>query len=393
MKAYLHRKKRSCSKRVRAKNNAMSKKRLLKKDLGLFSKTIFLVNIIVVLFLLLSYAATVINPQTFWPLAFLGLGYLPILIINLLFVVYWLLRRPKVALWTIIPILLGWNLLGQHLGIRTKAEEITKTDSGLRVMTFNAHLFSKVKGKTKNDIKSHVASLIKDVQPDILTIQEYFSKIKGTKQFTDQLVEEGDFKDYYFEPAMQSEHEGYGQIVFSKYPIIYSGVITKNEFGINRIIFTDIVKGHDTVRVYNVHLRSFGLQSEDKAFIQNPSTVPSDEHGTKRVGRKLKLAFERRGKQAQALRDHIDTTQYPVIVMGDFNDTPMSYSVNLIRKDLKNAFNEKGRGWGVTHYEMLPILQIDYIFCSKSFDVEQYKIVKEKLSDHYPVWADIKLRK
>ncbi|MGO3307239.1 MAG: endonuclease/exonuclease/phosphatase family protein, partial [Sphingobacterium sp.] len=62
-------------------------------------------------------------------------------------------------------------------------------------------------------------------------------------------------------------------------------------------------------------------------------------------------------------------------------------------KDLINTFNEKGQGWGVTHYEMLPILQIDYIFCSKSFQVEQYKIVKEKLSDHYPVWADIHLNR
>lgn len=371
----------------------MLKKHRLKKDLGLFSKTIFLINIIAVLFLLMSYAATVINPRTFWPFAFLGLGYLPILIINLFFVVYWLLRRPKVALWTIIPILLGWNLLGQHLGMRAEKEETTKTDSALRVMTFNAHLFSKVKGKSSNEIKTQVADLVKRVQPDVLSIQEYFSKIKGTKQFTDQLLGDGNFPYFFFEPAMQSEHEGYGQIVFSKYPIIYSGVITKNEFGINRIIFTDIVKGNDTVRVYNVHLRSFGLQSEDKAFIQNPSTTPGDEHTTKRVGRKLKTAFEAREKQAAGLREHIDSAKYPVIVMGDFNDTPMSYSVNLIGKDLINTFNEKGQGWGVTHYEMLPILQIDYIFCSKSFQVEQYKIVKEKLSDHYPVWADIHLNR
>lgn len=391
MKAYLHRKKKFYSRRVRAKNNGMLKKNLLKKDLGLFSKTIFLVNIVAVLLLLMSYAATIINPQTFWPLAFLGLGYLPILIINVTFVLYWLLRRPKVALFTIIPILLGWNLLSQHLGIRAKSDEITKTDGALRVMTFNAHLFSKVKGKTTNDIKTQVAKLIEEVQPDLLTIQEYFSKIKGTKQFTDQILEQGNFKEFIFEPAMQSEHEGYGQIIFSKYPIIYSGVITKNEFGINRIIFADIVKGRDTVRVYNVHLRSFGLQSEDKAFIQNPSTVPGDEQTTKKLGRKLKLAFERRGKQALALREHIDTTRHPVIVMGDFNDTPMSYSVNLIGKNLKNTFDEKGRGWGVTHYEMLPILQIDYIFCSKKFNVEKYKIIKEKLSDHYPVWSDIHL--
>src|SRR5690606_16624149 len=109
--------------------NGMLKKKLLSKNLGLFSKTIFLANIVAILFLLLSYAATIINPQTFWPLAFLGLGYLPILIVNILFVIYWLLRRPKVALWTIIPILFGWNLLGQHLGLRTENNDLSKSDS------------------------------------------------------------------------------------------------------------------------------------------------------------------------------------------------------------------------------------------------------------------------
>lgn len=369
----------------------MGKGSIFKRDLGFFSKAIFICNIIAVLSLLLSYAASFIDPKTFWPLAFFGLGYLPILIINLGFVIYWLLRKPKYALLMALPILLGWNLLNQHIGFRKQQDPTSKSDSSLRVMTFNAHLFTEIEKSPKSDVKSQVIQLIKDTDPDILCFQEFFSKIKGTKKMTKRIKEEAGFADYYFEPAMKSEHEGYGQIIFSKYPIIYSGTITKNEYGINRIIFADVVKGSDTLRVYNVHLRSFGLQTEDKEFIQNPSHTVNEEHATRRVGRKLKDAFEGRSRQAEALRDHIDTTHYPIVVMGDFNDTPMSYSVNLIRSGLKNTFREKGQGWGVTHYEMLPLFQIDYIFCSPRFDVEYYKIVKEKLSDHYPVWADIRL--
>src|SRR5690606_3326293 len=110
-----------------------------------------------------------------------------------------------------------------------------------------------------------------------------------------------------------------------------------------------------------------------------------------RVGRKLKYAFERRSQQAEALRNHIEATHYPIIITGDFNDTPMSYSVNLIGKSMKNNLQEKGQGWVDTHYEMLPIFQSDYNFCSPRFQVQHYQIRKQELSDHYPIIADISL--
>lgn len=370
----------------------MAKKGVFMKDLGFFSKTVFICNLVATAFLVLSYAASFINPKTFWPLAFFGLGYLPILLVNLVFVIFWLLRKPKIALFMSLPILLGWNLLNQHMGFNSAVPNTTKKDSSIRVMTFNAHLFLEIEQLPSADVKSDVLALIKTTSPDVLCLQEFFSKIKGTKKMTKRILDEAGFEDYYFETAVKSEHEGYGQIIFSKYPIVNSGTITKNEYGINRIIFADIVRDKDTIRVYNVHLRSFGLQNEDKEFIQNPSHNANEEHATRRVGRKLKYAFEGRSRQAEALRDHMDTTRCPIIVMGDFNDTPMSYSVNLIRKGLKNTFREKGRGWGVTHYEMLPLFQIDYIFCSSRFNVQRYNIEKEKLSDHYPVWADITLQ-
>ncbi|MBD1420670.1 endonuclease/exonuclease/phosphatase family protein [Sphingobacterium chuzhouense] len=369
----------------------MARKSLFKKNLGFFSKTIFLCNMVAVLFLLLSYAASFINPKTAWLLPFFGLGYLPILIVNIGFVLYWLLRRPLYALFTLIPVLLGWNLLTQHVGFRSKVKDVGKNEQALRVMSFNAHLFNEVNEMPSTTIRDKVVSLIKNTDPDVLCIQEFFTKIKGTKQMSDRILAESGLQDYFFEPATKSEHEGYGQVIFSKYPIIHSGTITKNEYGINRITFADIVKDQDTIRVYNVHLRSFGLQTEDKEFIQNPSNTPSEDHATTRVGRKLKYAFERRSQQAEALRDHIVATHYPIIIMGDFNDTPMSYSVNLIGKGMKNTFQEKGQGWGVTHYEMLPLFQIDYIFCSPQFQVENYRIIKQELSDHYPLFADIRL--
>lgn len=371
----------------------MARKKLLGKNLGIFSKTIFLGNVMAILLLLLSYSASFIDPKIIWPIAFLGLGYLPILLVNIGFIAYWLLRKPKYALLSLAAILLGWNLLSQHISFHAEAKTLPKNDSSMRVMTLNAHLFKSLEDRTDEEIKDSVIELIKEVDPDVLCMQEFYTKIKGTKKMTDRIEKEAGYESHFFEPAVTSEHEAYGQVIFSKYPIINSGTITKNEFGINRIIFTDIVKAADTIRVYNTHLRSFGLQTEDKIVIQSPSSTKADEQATRKIGRKLKHAFRGRSQQAEALRAHIDATALPVLVMGDFNDTPMSYSVNLIGQGMKNSFREKGSGWGVTHYEMLPLFQIDYILCSREFEVERYKIEKVKLSDHYPVWSDVRLIK
>ncbi|MBE8713197.1 endonuclease/exonuclease/phosphatase family protein [Sphingobacterium hungaricum] len=368
----------------------MTKKSIFRKNLGFFSKTIFIVNVFAILALLLSYSAAYINPKSFWPIAFFGLGYLPILLINVGFVIYWVLRKPKLALFSLIPILFGWNLMTKHINFN--GSDSADSTADVRVMSFNVHLFKPAKHVEAN-VKSETIDLINEVNPDVICFQEFYSRIKGSKKFTDELLAKSELKHVYFAPAVENSHEGYGQAIFSKYPIINSGMIKKNEFGINRIIYADVLKDKDTIRVYNVHLRSFALQNEDKEFIQNPSnSTESDKKISTRLGLKIKEAFTLRSNQAESLREHIKETTHPSVVMGDFNDTPMSYSVNLIGKNMLNAFQEKGNGWGVTHYEMLPLFQIDYILCSPQFAVNDYHIVKKKLSDHYPIWADLSFK-
>lgn len=362
--------------------------RTTKKNLGFFSKTVMLVNLASIVALLLCYSASFINPRSFWPISFLGLGYLPLLVINLGFMVYWLLRKPKFSLFSLAAILSGWNLMSKHIAFNRPDNA---TDSSFRVMTYNVHMLEPVRESDQKP-KDLFIETIQSVNPDVLCLQEFNSTIRGNRILSEEIKSKVDFDNYYFAPSQQNDYSAYGQVIFSKYPIINSGLIKKNEYGVNRTIYVDIVRNEDTLRVYNVHLRSFGLQDEEKEFIQNPGSGQGDEETqTRRVGRKLKGAFEHRSNQAESLFAHMQESKFPKIVMGDFNDTPMSYSVNLIGRDMKNAFQEKGRGWGVTHFEMLPILQIDYIFCDPDFSVNNYQIVKRKLSDHYPVFADLTL--
>ena len=370
----------------------MSRSRLLhKKKLGYFSKTVFTANIIAVLALLLSYSATFINPRELWIIAFFGLAYLPILLVNAGFIIYWFLRKKRYMLVSLIAIILGWPLLNKHINFKNSNDKIlVKTDTIVRVMSFNVHLFQRY-DNAKESFKDETVEFIRTVNPDVVCFQEFYSRIRGSKQFTKKLQNEGEFEDYYFEPFEKNDYEGYGQAIFSKYPIINSGAINKNSYGVNRIIFADLKRETDTLRVYNVHLRSFALQEEDKDFIQkSPTEQVRDEEKTIKLGRKLKRAFTNRSEQATTLLNHIENyCPYPYVVMGDFNDTPMSYSVSLLDKKMNNAFAEKGFGWGVTYFGILPIFQIDYIMCDKKIKIEDFGILKEKLSDHYPIWADL----
>lgn len=369
----------------------MVKRTVSSHKLGYFSKTVFTANILAIIALLLSYSASVTNPQQFWFIAFFGLGYLPILIINIGFVFYWLLRKKRYALLSLITILAGWNLMSKHINFKNNNDKIiNKADSNLRVMSFNVLMLKKY-NNPKDNFKEETLELINTVNPDIICFQEFYSRVKGTKQFTKTIKHEGGFEDYYFETTSSNGYEGFGPAIFTKSPIINHGSIYKNGYGVNRIIFVDIKRDSDTLRIYNVHLRSFSLKDEDKEFVQKSTAnlKVNDEESTKRVGRKLKRAFNNRIEQAKSLRDHMDKCPYPYIVMGDFNDTPMSYSVNMISKDMNNAFLEQGFGWGVTHFGLLPIFQIDYIFCDKRIKVDNYGIIKERLSDHYPIWADL----
>jgi len=373
----------------------MARRRGRIKRLGVFSKSMLLVNVFAGAALLLSYLAPIINPQVFWPIAFLGIAYLPLLVVNMLFIVYWLIRCARYAALSFLAILLGWNILQKHYGFgdRVPRQVVASPDTGhVRVLTYNVHFFRAFEQEdTELAIREQAMQLMGGVSPDVICIQEYYTRKKGKYRMAEEFEREIDMPYHYISPTAQNDYEAYGMAIFSRYPIVNSGVLPEHEYGVNRIIYADIDKDNRVFRVYNVHLRSFGFQKEDYDFINNPSkTIEKDAASTKRIGARLKHAFRARSAQAVALRTHSRACDLPFLIAGDFNDTPLSYAVNEVSSGLRNAFREKGRGWGVTYNGDFPNFQIDYILSSKAFEVCHYQIVKAKLSDHYPVWADFR---
>jgi endonuclease/exonuclease/phosphatase family metal-dependent hydrolase len=152
-------------------------------------------------------------------------------------------------------------------------------------------------------------------------------------------------------------------------------------------MYTDILFHSDTIRIFNIHLQSIRFRKEDYAFMDTVSLKYSNEQmrGIRNIGSQLKTAFSLRSEQAEMISNYIGDSPYPVIAMGDFNDTPQSYAYRKIKKGLHDAFKVSGRGFGNTYSGDLPSFRIDYIMFSNPLFSHQFKRIKTEYSDHFPI--------
>jgi endonuclease/exonuclease/phosphatase family metal-dependent hydrolase len=115
----------------------------------------------------------------------------------------------------------------------------------------------------------------------------------------------------------------------------------------------------------------------------------------KSISASLRKGFITRSIQAKLVKKNIDSSPYPVLVTGDFNDTPVSYSYRRIRRGLNDSFVTSGYGAGFTYKGNYPANRIDYILYDNELESRSFNILKVKYSDHYPVvaWLTKSLRK
>ena len=214
----------------------------------------------------------------------------------------------------------------------------------------------------------------------------------------DEFLKELKFPDYYYSYNSKEDFWGYahfGIIIFSRYPIIKKQTLTTYPNDYNSIFqYIDIVKGPDTIRVFNIHLQSLRFSRANLKYIDKPMDEKDDAlKESKSIIGKFKKGFLKREMQANRIRMEVDKSPYPVIICGDFNDVPNSYAYHTIGRDMKNAFVEKGAGLGRTFASISPVLRIDNIFVDDKFNVQQFLRIRKKLSDHFPIVTDMELGK
>jgi endonuclease/exonuclease/phosphatase family metal-dependent hydrolase len=182
--------------------------------------------------------------------------------------------------------------------------------------------------------------------------------------------------------------------MLSKYPMISKGEVPlqleEGEKSDNYCIFADIVKNNDTIRVYNVHLQSIKLKKDDyELFDEQGNPIQSQTTAIENTVFKIGSAYPRRADQAKLVVAHAETSPYPVVICGDFNDTPLSYTYNQFNKVFIDAFREASYGIGSTYAGKIPAGRIDFIFHSDNLEAFDFEIQKSVVSDHRAIWCTI----
>jgi endonuclease/exonuclease/phosphatase family metal-dependent hydrolase len=353
-------------------------------------KVLLILNILVAAALMLSYLAPVVNPAKMVVPALFGLAYPYLLVVNLIFFLIWLIRLKKQILLSLIVILLGWNHVNNLLPINFKDSGIPENaepERMLKALSYNVRGFDVYRWTKDSQAKQEIFDFLKKQDPDLVCIQEYYTSSKRGETHADvkrQLHSLPQSAVYFTnDPA---NRQGFGIATFSKYPIIRKSRIPFNS-SFNAAMYTDILFQSDTIRVFNVHLQSIRFEKDDYTFIDTARLKYSNEQMSeiRAIGSRLKSAFQLRAEQAQIIANYIKDSPYPVIVMGDFNDTPQSYAYRKIRKGIHDAFRLAGGGFGNTYSGDLPSFRIDFIMHDDALIPYDFERIKIDYSDHFPI--------
>ena len=366
-----------------------------KKRITVFDKLMFLVAIVMAVGMLMGIRAGVSDPRESMVIAFFGLAYPFFLFANVLVFVYWLFRTKwAIAALTVVIIGYGGHTLFATFGFfGVKGEQKKEDETLIRLMTYNVHNFTPYGEVLSLSNKEKMLSVVSEQKPDVVCFQEFYTREKGPYDIIDSLKRLLNVKYYYFVPTMKSEREAIGMAIFSRFPIRDTGHIKFSGVSGNGSIYADIMVRNKVIRVYNVHLQSISFEKEDYSYLEQVTKEMDPKIGSsKRIARMLKYAFRKRSKQADVMKAHMRTCETPFVIAGDFNDTPASYVVTQMTDSLNNAFIKKGQGLGRTYNGKFPNFQIDYIATTKDIDVVNYQIIEAKLSDHFPVRSDLRLK-
>ncbi len=355
---------------------------------------VMIFNWVAIVALLFSYLATHIKPSTFGYFALFGLAYPLILLANILFILYWFFKKRRNVRFSIIAILIGITNFTDFFQISFNEKNDNKEDQ-IKVLTYNVHLFDLYKARSGKLTRNKIFDLLENEQADVICFQEfYYTEKKGFFETRDTLLKFLPNKFYHerYTHSMSGK-QYFGVALFSKFPIIKKGYVPFANDVNNFCIYADIVKGGDTIRVYNAHLQSIRFRPEDYALVDGNKNNEQIESGGKRIARRLQDAFVKREEQVQRVVENIRTCPYEVILCGDFNDTPVSYTYEMLTDELVDSFKEAGNGIGNTYIGVFPSFRIDYVMHTKGLKCIQYNTLSEELSDHHALSVVLKMPK
>ncbi len=347
-------------------------------------RLLYLIDFTLALALLLSYSAKYISPSLSILIAFFGMAYSYLLVsfilISILLIV---LKKRKLLIINLLVIVFGWSNLSSWIQFNSS----NNTPSDFRILSYNVRLFDLYNWKHNQESKRKILAFLKKQDADIISFQEFYY---DNKTFLIDSVSEALNMPYYYvtDSRFVLGFEHFGQAIFSKYPIQSSKLI-KFPNTTNMSLYCDIkIKKNKLIRVFSNHLESYRFAPNDYQLMDDIRQKKTDIKNVPGLVERLELALVKRSYQAEKIAALVNSSPYPVIVTGDFNDTPNSYTYHQISRYLSDAFIENGVGFSNTYKGAFPSFRIDYILYGKGLKSISYKRLKFNASDHFPIYSD-----
>lgn len=327
------------------------------------SKIMFFFNIVLTILTFLAYSLPFLAPKAFPFLSVLTLILPLFLILNFFFFVYWLLQFKRYMLLSGLVLLLGITFINRFY--KFSETNLPKSVDDFTLMSYNVRLFNLYEWLPKDDVPEQISKLIDEKNPDILCLQEFSPNERvNTSVFPHSFVK------------LYGRKNKYGQAIYSNYKMVEKGEIQFPNTS-NNVIYADILKGKDTLRIYSIHLQSIKISTDiHEDFNQEKS---------KFIFKRISEAFTLQQQQAEIIKKHFEGCRYPKIICGDLNNSAFSYVYRTVKGEMKDAFEEAGTGFGKSYNFKYYPARIDYIFVESTINVKQYKTIDTFFqSDHFP---------
>jgi endonuclease/exonuclease/phosphatase family metal-dependent hydrolase len=305
--------------------------------------------------------------------------------------VYWVFQRAKRALLPLLVLVLGYSFIQRSFAWNTRE---VSPKSAIRVMNYNVYGMYSTNYETNVEKVKALKKFIESYTADIKCFQEFYSNA-GRKEYRTISLMKKNYPHCAFFPLKEDYYDAKGKtglVIFSKFPIIHQ---EGKRFGnaANGYLVADIVAKGDTFRVINLHLWSMGIRVgkvTGKIRDQDYEDAKKESQG---IVSSLRKGFIHHKEEMNLVKRLIQQSLYPVILVGDLNETPYGRAYGTLRERLKNSFEEAGQGFGFTLNRSPYLVRIDNQFCSTDWKVTQFRTLRKiRYSDHYPLVADYTLK-
>ncbi len=342
------------------------------KKVKLFLVQLFVAaNIAAILLLWASCAVTYLPPDWHPRLGLLALAFPLFLLADLLFVLFWLIFKAKRVWIPIVGILGCGSFVRDYVPVNWPTPAV---DSTLTVVSYNTRGYGG-KDAALDDGSNAVVNYLIATNADILCLQETSPRSTIKEQFEQAGYEYRNIKEF---------------TLCSRLPILEADTLALPGSS-GHCMKALLLEGADTILVINQHLESNQLSPDVRnAYIEAIEKHHSDSmrKGLQPVADLLTVALPKRGLQVDSVQRLIDSwLPRPIILCGDFNDTPVSYTHRVLTKNLRSAYRESGNGVGFTYHDKGFPVRIDHILFSpdrwRSFQTSVCDTIT--YSDHLPI--------